>query len=293
MKYAALYAWGAAVLEEAGVPEARLDARLLLEHVCHTALHDLYGHGDREVDGEDERAYRTLLAERKKRIPLQYLTGEQEFMGLCFSVNENVLIPRQDTELLAEEALKRLHDGMRILDVCTGSGCVLLSLLRYSNDCTGVGTDISAEALAVAEENLRRLFPEGAGEGEAPRAAKETPPARFIRTNLLEGVEGKFDLLVANPPYIPSGEIDTLQPEVREHEPRAALDGKEDGLFFYREILRQCPKNLYRGSRVLFEIGSTQGEAVGALLAQSGFREIGTVRDYAGLDRVVTGEWLP
>ena len=157
MKYAEMFRFGAEALERAGVGEAELDARLLLETVCHTSRNDLLVHGDREIMEEQEQQYREWIALRASRIPLQHITGVQEFMGLEFSVNENVLIPRQDTEILVEEVLRELTDGSRILDLCTGSGCILLSLLHYSNDCVGVGSDISQEALAVARKNADRL----------------------------------------------------------------------------------------------------------------------------------------
>ncbi len=139
MTYEGLYRWGREELLSAEITEAQLDARLLLESVCGTGRNDLLVHGDREVDSEKQNAYERLIAGRKARIPLQQLTGVQEFMGLEFLVDEHVLIPRQDTEILVEEVLKNLYDGMRILDLCTGSGCILISLLHYSNDCEGVG----------------------------------------------------------------------------------------------------------------------------------------------------------
>lgn len=132
MEYRSLYVLGKEKLAAASIPEADLDARLLLEYVCHTSRNDLLVHGDREVAETEQKAYEQLLAKRAEHIPLQQLTGEQEFMGLTFSVNEHVLIPRQDTEVLVEEVMKNLHDGFRILDLCTGSGCILLSLLHYS-----------------------------------------------------------------------------------------------------------------------------------------------------------------
>lgn len=155
--YAEIYGEGRARLTEAGIDEAALDARLLLEYVCKTDRNTLLAHGDREVLAKECRSYRELIEKRAEHVPLQHLTGEQEFMGLTFLVNEDVLVPRQDTEVLVEEVMKNLHDGMRILDMCTGSGCILLSLLHYSNDCVGVGVDLSGQALAVAGENYERL----------------------------------------------------------------------------------------------------------------------------------------
>ena len=276
MTYGELYRKGKDILLEAGVPEAELDARLLLEYVCGTGRSDLLVHGDRTVCAGDQAAYEKLLAGRRQRIPLQHLTGAQEFMGLEFEVNGSVLIPRQDTEILVEEALRDVHDGMRILDMCTGSGCILISLLHYTNDCEGVGADISAEALAVAERNAGRLL-------------RDPVKISFIQGDLFENVEGKFDVIVSNPPYIRRNVIDTLMPEVRDHEPLQALDGGGDGLIFYRRITEAGREHLFGGGMLYFEIGYDQGGAVRELMEQAGFTEIRVVKDYAGLDRVVCG----
>ncbi len=274
MQYADLYRHGKAHLEAAGIEEAALDARLLLEYVCHTDRNTLLAHGDTEIESEMEERYRDLLVKRGEHIPLQQLTGVQEFMGLTFRVNEHVLIPRQDTEILVEEAMKELHDGMEILDMCTGSGCILLSLLHYSNDCKGVGADISGEALELARKN-----------GEA-LAIKE---ADFIQSDLFARLEEgrKFDMLVSNPPYIPTDVIPGLTAEVRAHEPTEALDGGEDGLSFYRRISREAKPYLYRGAYVFFEIGCDQAMAVSDILRLEGYQEIEVIRDFSGLDRVV------
>lgn len=276
MIYRELYEAGKARLIRAGLEEAALDARLLLEFVCHTARNDLLVHGDREVEKEQEELYRDLIGRRSAHIPLQHLTGVTEFMGLEFCVNENVLIPRQDTEILVEEVMRNLHDGFRILDMCTGSGCILLSLLHYSNNCSGVGADISERALEVARKNAESL--------------KEAD-ARFIHSDLFEQVEGKFEIIVSNPPYIRTDVIQTLAEEVRLHEPLTALDGLEDGLHFYRKIIAESGKYLCGGGRLFFEIGYDQREAVTALMEQAGFRDVAAVQDYAGLDRVVYGSF--
>ena len=277
MQYAKLYQIGKEQLQKAGITDAELDARLLLEFICHTDRNALYAHGDQEIEDEKMQEFLQLIEKRAVHIPLQHLTGEQNFMGLDFLVNEHVLIPRQDTEILVEEIMRDLHDGIRILDMCTGSGCILLSLLHYSNDCSGVGVDVSEDALAVARQNADRL------------AEKQ---AVFIQSDLFEKVEGSFDLVVSNPPYIRSQEIAGLMPEVREHEPHLALDGKDDGLHFYREIIKGAMPHLKRGGQLFFEIGYDQGEAVQALLAANGYTEIAVVKDYAGLDRVVYGTFL-
>lgn len=274
MEYRSLYALGKEKLAAASIPEADLDARLLLEYVCHTSRNDLLVHGDREVAETEQKAYEQLLAKRAEHIPLQQLTGEQEFMGLTFSVNEHVLIPRQDTEVLVEEVMKNLHDGFRILDLCTGSGCILLSLLHYSNDCSGVGADLSEEALEVARKNAEQL-------GESS--------ALFVQGDLFAPVEGKFEIIVSNPPYICSDVIPTLMEEVREHEPMQALDGGADGLDFYRKIIQGAKEHLCGGGQLFFEIGYDQGEAVQRLMEQAGYREVECVQDFAGLDRVVFG----
>lgn len=274
MNYREAFETGKGALAAAGIEEAELDARLLLEEICGTDRNTLLVHGDRNVTEEELAQYKEMLEKRSAHIPLQQIIGRQSFMGLDFYVDENVLIPRQDTELLVEEALQELHDGMRILDMCTGSGCILLSLLKYSNDCEGIGADISEEALKVAERNRVQLGLENAA---------------FIRSDLFEAVEGKFDLLVSNPPYICSDVIDTLMPEVREHEPRQALDGSADGLHFYRRILAECRAYLKPGGMMLFEIGYDQGEAVKRLMEENGFLEVEVKKDYGGLDRVVLG----
>ena len=274
MNYREAFETGKGTLAAAGIEEAELDARLLLEEICGTDRNTLLVHGDRNVTEEELAQYKEMLEKRSVHIPLQQIIGRQSFMGLDFYVDENVLIPRQDTELLVEEALQELHDGMRILDMCTGSGCILLSLLKYSNDCEGIGADISEEALKVAERNRVQLGLEN---------------ATFIRSDLFEAVEGKFDLLVSNPPYICSDVIDTLMPEVREHEPRQALDGSADGLHFYRRILAECRTYLKPGGILLFEIGYDQGEAVKRLMEENGFLEVEVKKDYGRLDRVVLG----
>ncbi len=297
MTYRKIWETGREALKAAGIEEAELDARLLLEHVCGTDRNTLLAHGETEVSAGDEALYRELIEKRSGRIPLQQLTGRQEFMGLEFAVDEHVLIPRQDTEILVEEVLQNLHDGMRVLDLCTGSGCILISLLHYSNNCEGTGTDISGEALKIAAANAERLLGEKVLCGQGAEASAEEPDAwngagvkvRFVQGDLFEGAEGKFDVIVSNPPYIQSGVIETLMPEVRDHEPREALDGGEDGLLFYRRIVAESRACLMRGGMLFFEIGYDQGEAVSRLMEQAGFLDVQVKKDYGGMDRVVYG----
>lgn len=280
MTYRECYEQGCRTLQAAGIEEAALDARLLLEAVCGTDRNDLLVHGEQPVAPEAEEKYLNWIRQRAEHIPMQQLTGEQDFMGLTFTVNEHVLIPRQDTEILVEEVLKELHDGMRVLDMCTGSGCILLSLLHYSNDCEGLGVDLSAEALEVAGRNVLKVL--------TPEKAEH---AHFLQSDLFEKVEGKFEIIVSNPPYIASAEVEKLMPEVRDHEPRMALDGTEDGLYFYRRIIEEAGKHLVSSGMLFFEIGYDQGQAVSELMRTEGYREVQVVQDYAGLDRVVLGTY--
>lgn len=289
MTYRETYEAGKGVLAAAGIDEAELNARLLLEHVCGTDRNTLLIHGDRAVSEEERGEYERLIERRAQRIPLQHLTGVQNFMGLDFSVNGQVLIPRQDTEILVEEVPKNTHDGMRILDMCTGSGCILISLLSFTNDCEGVGADLSAEALKVAAANADRLLGVSGWDDGTDDAAEGRNRWKLIQSDLFGNVEGTFDIIVSNPPYIRSEIIETLMPEVRDHEPRMALDGDEDGLLFYRRIVGECGAHLAGGGMLFFEIGYDQAAAVAELLEAAGFLEIRVVKDYAGLDRVVYG----
>ena len=288
MRYADLYAQGKCALEKAEIEEAPLDARLLLEFVCETDRTTLFAHPEKEVSAEQQEKFEEFIAKRSQHIPLQHLTGQQDFMGLTFKVNEHVLIPRQDTEILVEEVMRDLHDGVHILDMCTGSGCILLSLLHYSNDTTGVGADLSKEALKVAKANAETM-------GLASintEAGMDKPRARFIHSDLFEAIDEKFDIIVSNPPYIRTDVIETLMPEVRDYDPRMALDGTADGLHFYREIIKETEHYLKRGGQLFFEIGHDQAEDVVTLMQRHGYKEIEVKKDYAGLDRVVFGTFL-
>ena len=267
------YELGMTRLTEAGIEEAKSDTLLLLDGICHVTRNDILLHGEAVLEDDLAQAFTEALKKRCERIPVQYITGVQNFMGLDFMVNENVLIPRFDTEILVEEVMKHLHDGFSILDMCTGSGCILLSLLHYSNDCKGVGVDISEKALTVAKHNCENLGLEAA----------------FLQSDLFENVEGTYDIIVSNPPYIRSDVIPTLMEEVKEHEPMLALDGMEDGLYFYRKIIEKCPEYLNGGGMLFFEIGYDQGEDVSRLMEEADFKDVKVMKDYAGLDRVVFG----
>lgn len=232
-----------------------------------------YVHMDEEMSQEQIREYQALLSKRAERIPLQYIVGEQEFMGLKFRVNSNVLIPRQDTETLVEEALKVIEPGMRVLDMCTGSGCIIISILKNTTNVDGAACDISKQALNVAKENARLngVFVD------------------FERSDLFEHVDEMYDVIVSNPPYIRSDEIPHLMPEVSVFEPHEALDGSEDGLLFYRRIIKDCRANLKPQGRLLFEIGCDQGRQVSEMMQFAGFSDVHVIKDLAGNDRVVSG----
>lgn len=270
---------GIRILRAHDVPDAAPDAHLLIEHASGLDRTGYFMHGRDEMPAEKQEEYFRLITERAKRIPLQHLTGVQEFCGLQFRVSPDVLIPRQETELLVMRACSLLEgrDGARVLDMCTGSGCIAVSILHLlSGKRVGVSmtaSDISAKALAIAEENAR-------GNGME---------ITFARGDLFENTEGVFDLIVSNPPYIRTDVISSLMPEVRGHDPLAALDGGEDGLYFYREITRRAPEHLAEGGWLLFEIGFDQAGDVSLLMEQAGFRDITVRKDLSGLDRIVEG----
>ena len=264
---------GETVLSMADIAEAKTDAWLLLEMVCKIDRSFYYLHMEEDMPEEQMSEYQIALRKRAEHVPLQYIVGETEFMGLKFKVNSSVLIPRQDTETLVEEALKVVRPGMRVLDLCTGSGCVIVSILHNVSDVEGYAVDISKQALNVAKENARL----------------NDVPVLFEHSDLFDHVTGTFDVIVSNPPYICTDEIAKLMPEVRDFEPMEALDGKEDGLYFYRRITEESVAYLKPGGYLLYEIGHDQGEAVSSYMRENGFDEIEVIRDLAGLDRVVRG----
>ena len=258
------------------MPEPEVDAWELLSHVFSLSKKDYFLRMNEEAEDQGAQEYERLLERRCTRLPLQQILGHTGFMGLDFLVNAHVLCPRQDTELLVEKAGEYLFPGAEVLDLCTGSGCVLISLMRMNKDISGTGVDISEEAIAVARENAKRNF---------------VHP--LWRTgSLFQPVEGKmFDLVVSNPPYIPTGVIEGLMPEVRDHEPRSAIDGGEDGLAFYRRIVADAPSYLKEGGWLLFEVGVGEALPVESLLFDRGFCNLRHFKDYAGNDRVVRGQW--
>lgn len=274
MTYQEALRYGQIRLIAAGVLEVESDAWLLMSAVCRIDRNFYYVYGNEEMIKEQEKEYMALLEKRAERIPLQYITGEQDFMGLNFKVNPGVLIPRQDTETLVEEVLKAVTPGMEVLDLCTGSGCIAVSLAKFVPGAKVQGVDISPEALKVSEENARR----------------NGVNVHFFLSDMFGQVEGKFDVIVSNPPYIPTGEIQGLMPEVKDFEPHLALDGKEDGLWFYRILAGEGKKYLKPKGTLMVEIGCDQGKDVSRIFKNNGYCDIKVIKDLAGLDRVVTGK---
>ena len=278
---------GTQTLINGGIEEARLDAWLLLEYTAGITRAWYYAHDDQKPGQEIADRYRELCTRRAERIPLQHLTGKAYFMGYEFDVDERVLIPRQDTEILAEEALRLLADkrSPEILDMCTGSGCLLLSILMEKEDAHGIGVDISEGALAVAEKNRKNLHLEE----RALLVKSDTFSGEYFQKNSSEHPM-EYDMLISNPPYIPTADIQQLMDEVRLHDPVLALDGKEDGLYFYRRITEEALRYLKPGGWLLYEIGCDQGEAVSRIMRTNDFSNIAVKKDLAGLDRVVLGQ---
>lgn len=346
--------YGKKILKNAGIVEADLDAWYLFEQIfgisraqyflC--ARENIAGstaqkiavqeqHGDLLESGnalecaelwleEKLSAYENALKKRAARIPLQQIIGQQEFMGLTFFVNEHVLVPRQDTETLVELVLQEQKDkDISILDMCTGSGCIAVSLKKLGGYAHVEGADISEEALKVAKRNSEEILENNDVNNDAVNSRteqiqnctnltnnqnkqdnSEERMVSEVRRVSQTGVTFRhsdmfsafpetepFDVIVSNPPYIPSAVIEELEPEVRDHEPRGALDGTADGLYFYRILAEECAKHLTPGGHVYFEIGYDQGMAVKELLDIHGFKDTRVIQDLAGKDRVVCGAW--
>lgn len=257
-------------LQQMEVPDADIDAWYLLSYVTGLDRAAFFLHGEEPMAEPDMIRYRDLVTKRGERIPLQHLTGEQEFMGLDFHVNEHVLIPRQDTECLVERVLPYV-DGKRVLDVCTGSGCIAIAIAKLGKPFIVHGVDISEEALAVARQNATEL----------------NASVELFAGDLMTKMDGQYDVIVSNPPYIPPSVIEGLMPEVRLHEPMLALDGGQDGLEFYRRIARQAVTRLAPSGRLFLEIGCEQAAAVAEILQKQGYREVQVFQDLAGKDRIV------
>ena len=279
--------WGAQVLSNAGVENHRLDAEVLLRHVLKIQKEQLYSNGDAPISAEQEAEFRTLLSRRSQREPVSYITGQKEFWSLDFFVTPAVLIPRPETELLVEAALqymKRLRSGspVKVLDLGTGSGAIAVCLAKEHGAAEIVAVDISPVALDLARLNARR-------HGVADRT-------QFLPGDLFTAIKASletFDLIVSNPPYIRTGELSMLAPEIREWEPAIALDGGVDGTDTYRRIIGEGHKYLSPGGSIVLEIGADMGRDVVDLFSRSGcYGPPALYQDYAGKDRVIAATKL-
>ncbi len=270
--------WTKGYLAEKGVENARLEAEWLLCAVLDLDRVALYVNFDKPLSVAELAAYRAMVGRRAKREPLQYILGSQEFMGLDFEVAPGVLIPRHDTEVLVTEGVKRGERAKTVLDIGVGSGCIAVALAKALPQAEVCGVEKSAEALALAQRNV----------------AKHGVKVTLFEGSLFEPFNGqRFDLIVSNPPYIPTAGLDTLQPEVREFEPQQALDGGKDGLDFYRLIIPAATDHLNPGGWLLFEVGIEEAEPVLELFETTGqFAELFTAKDPAGIERVVGGKRL-
>ena len=263
-------------LNKSGAGESNIDAQVFMMKAVNMDKTGILINPDYELTKEQLADFKTMVEKRKSGIPSQYIVGKCEFMGYDFFVDKNVLIPRADTEVLVEKVLEfsAKNKFKNILDMCTGSGCIAISLVLNGVE-KAVGADISQGALNIAEKNA-----------EYNDVKNKT---EFIHSDLFENIEGVFDAIVSNPPYIPKEDIKSLMREVKDHEPLSALDGGDDGLDFYREITKQSRKYLKDGGMLFYEIGYNQSEDLHKIMEENGFEKVTTVKDYAGLDRVVFG----
>lgn len=273
-----LVKWAIDDFRARGIENPRLDAELLVAHALQIDRMRVILDGARPLEGAELAKLRDLVRRRRSYEPIAYLRGEREFYGLKFRVDKRVLVPRPDTETLVDAALARsahVSMSMRQLDLCTGSGCVAIAMARQRPTAQVFASDISPDALAVARDNALRL---GAYN------------VAFAEGDLFAPFAGKrFDVITANPPYIPSPEIATLQPDVRDHEPRLALDGGEDGLAIVRRIVSEAPEHLVAGGLLAIEIGAGEAPATVALFEARGFTDVRMHRDIARIERVVSG----
>ncbi len=272
---------GAAILADAGITDAEYDSFALLEYITRMDRTAYILNGSKSVPEDIAERYDAVIDRRSSHIPLQHITGQAWFYGRSFNVNSDVLVPRQDTEVLVSEALKVINAKDSVLDMCTGSGCIIITLALEKKLGRALGADISEAALKVASGNREKL---GADD------------VTFVKSNIFSDInvndDELFDVIMSNPPYIATGEIETLTEEVRIHDPYIALDGLEDGLHFYREITQQSMNYIKSGGWLLYEIGCTQAHDVSDIMSEYGYSNIKVIKDLAGLDRVVMGQRL-
>lgn len=270
--YREMLLYGKEYLKQHDIADADVDSWYLLAHVCGMNRAEYLLRSEEIAAEKEYDLYIRLLKKRGSHIPLQLITGTQEFMGLGFHVSSDVLIPRQDTENLVIEVLK-VCEGKSVLDMCTGSACIIVSLAKLGSLKKAVGVDISEKALSIASKN----------------AEQHKVKVEFIESDLFANIEGMYDIIVSNPPYIPTKDIESLMVEVKDHEPIIALDGDEDGLSFYKRIGNEINEYLTPKGYIFLEIGYDQGLAVTEILVNAGIEDIKVIKDLSGLDRVVYG----
>ena len=267
----------AAHFRAAGIPDPETDSALLLSFLTGQTPLSLRLNSDTELSPDIVESFHAMAERRLAREPLQYITGTAPFYGYSFLITPDVLIPRFDTETLVEAVLGILKPSMRLLDICTGSGCIPAVISKEFAERTGGGdldvtaSDISEGALHVARENAERLGVD----------------IHFVKSDLFSEITGTYDIITANPPYIKEADISLLDQEVRAFEPHTALSGREDGLYFYRKITAEASDYLCRDGIMVLEIGADQAESVSGMLRGHGFRDIRLVRDLGGRDRVL------
>lgn len=264
------------VFADAGIDSSRIDSELIVMEALGFTRVQLITREDYELTAQELERVSEMKERRLKFEPMQYILGYCEFMGLDFSLNESTLIPRPDTECLVERVMEyiKLNSAKTVLDIGTGSGAIAVSLAALA-DVFCVGCDISKNALKMAAYN---------GEKNGVKAK-----TKFVQSDVFENIEGEFDIIVSNPPYIESDVISTLSPQVKDFEPVGALDGGSDGLKFYRKIAAEAKKYLKYGGLLAFEIGYNQGDAVKNIMEAQGFADVSVGKDLAGLDRTVLG----
>ena len=257
-------------LADAGIEDAKIDAWYLMEYAFGIDRAYYFLNKDKSAPAGEKDKYSEYIKKRAMHIPLQHITGTQEFMGLEFKVDENVLVPRQDTENLVEQALPHVK-GKKVLDMCTGSGCIAVSVKILGGSVRCDAADISDEALEIACYN----------------AKKNNADITFIKSDMFDNITEKYDVILSNPPYIRPDVIKELMPEVREHEPMLALDGGNDGLDFYRILAEKSKEHLEKDGMIMMEIGYDQGSDVKELFEKNGYLEVKVIKDYSGNDRIV------
>lgn len=283
MKIRELLFEGEEKLKQAEKLSARNDALLLLSFLLNMDRGKMFLAFETVAQESLIEEYREVIRQRASGVPLQHITGISEFMGLTFKVTPQVLIPRSETELLVEEALKLICPNMRVLELCTGSGCIALSILKLFNSVSVTAADISEDAVYVAKENAKNLD---------INIGKELGEIDFLQGDLFEPVEGTYDLIIVNPPYIKSGDIKSLMEEVREHDPVIALDGGADGLYFYRRLFYEAKNYMEDEGYLLLEIGQDQGKDI-INLAEESYYNIKVMKDYSNKDRIVRMQKKP